>query len=190
MSIGHVDHDPTALGGEAEGKLIPERTVGRQRRYDLMKLKPEVFRKAPDARKTVVYARVASHVQQDILGQQKQVLGFYCAQQGWKFELLSAVGSGMHYYKKGLKRLLHDILAGCVGRLVLTHKDWLLHFGAELVFASCEAKQVEVVILNQGRDTIFDEDLVRDVLEILPVFSARLYGSHSRKNQKLLDGVR
>jgi predicted site-specific integrase-resolvase len=40
-----------------------------------------------------------------------------------------------------------------VGRLVLAHKDRLLRFGAELVFAVCEAKNVEVVILNQGEDT-------------------------------------
>jgi len=31
---------------------------------------------------------------------------------------------------------------------------------------------------------------VKDVLEIITVFSARLYGSRSRKNQKPLDGVR
>jgi len=64
------------------------------------------------------------------------------------------------------------------------------HFGAELVFAICEAKNVEVVILNQGEDTRFEEDLAKDVLEIITVFSARLYGSRSRKNQKLLDGVK
>lgn len=29
----------------------------------------------------------------------------------------------------------------------------------------------------------------KDVLEIITVFSARLYGSRSRKNQKLLDGI-
>jgi predicted site-specific integrase-resolvase len=96
----------------------------------------------------------------------------------------------MNYHKKGLKRLLNMILADEVGRLVITHKDRLLRFGAELVFAICEAKQVEVVILNQGEDTSFEEDLAKDVLEIITVFSARLYGSRSRKNQKLLDGVR
>lgn len=37
---------------------------------------------------------------------------------------------------------------------------------------------------------IFEEDLAKDVLEIITVFSARLYGSRSRKNQKLLDGVK
>ena len=76
-----------------------------------------------------------------------------------------------------------------MGRLVLTHKDRLLRFGAELVFAICEAKGVEVVILNRGEDTSFEEDLAQDVLEIITVFSARLYGSRSRKNQKLIDAA-
>jgi predicted site-specific integrase-resolvase len=79
---------------------------------------------------------------------------------------------------------------GHVGRLVVTHKDRLLRFGVELVFSICEAKGVEVVILNQGKDTTFEEDLAKDVLEIITVFSARLYGSRSRKKQRLLEGVR
>ena len=58
------------------------------------------------------------------------------------------------------------------------------------MFALCEAKGVEVVILNQGEDTTFEEDLANDVLEIITVFSARLYGSRSHKNRKLLDGMR
>jgi predicted site-specific integrase-resolvase len=96
----------------------------------------------------------------------------------------------MNYHKKGLKRLLNDILADQVGRLVVTHKDRLLRFGAELVFAICEAKQVAVVILNQGEDTTFEEERAQDVLEIITVVSARLYGSRARKNQTLLDGVK
>ena len=76
-----------------------------------------------------------------------------------------------------------------IGRLVVTHKDRLLRFGAELVFAVCEAKNVEVVILNQGEDTSFEEDLAKDVLEIITVFSARLYGSRSRKNKKLIESM-
>jgi putative resolvase len=85
---------------------------------------------------------------------------------------------------------MNEIVSGRLGRLVITHKDRLLRFGAELIFALCEAKQVEVVILNQGEDTTFEEDFAKDVLEIITVFSARLYGSRSRKNQKLLEGVK
>lgn len=177
---------------EREGKLIAdERTAGGRRRYDLARLQPERFRTIDQAaRRTVAYARVSSHDQKDDLERQKQVLGLYCAQQGWTFEVIADLGSGMNYHKKGLKKLLEAIIDGQIGRLVITHKDRLLRFGAELVFAICEAKQVEVVILNQGEDTTFEEDLAKDVLEIITVFSARLYGSRSRKNQKLLDGVK
>ncbi|OGT89732.1 MAG: hypothetical protein A2286_10510 [Gammaproteobacteria bacterium RIFOXYA12_FULL_61_12] len=48
----------------------------------------------------------------------------------------------------------------------------------------------EKLIINKGGDTTFEEDLAKNVLEIITVFSARLYGSRSRKNQKLLDGVK
>ncbi|MHB1957243.1 MAG: IS607 family transposase [Sulfobacillus sp.] len=176
---------------EHEGKLIPdERTAGGYRRYDVARIRPEQFHHHAVLRKTIAYARVSSHDQKDDLERQKQVLELYCARQGWTFEVIADLGSGMNYHKKGLKRLLNDVLADRVGRLVVTHKDRLLRFGAELVFAICEAKQVEVVILNHGEDTTFEEDLAQDVLEIITVFSARLYGSRSRKNQKLLDGVK
>lgn len=175
---------------EEEGKLIPQRTAGRQRRYDLAKLKPELFHAAPSERKTIAYARVCSHDQKDDLERQKQVLELYCAKQGWTFEVVADLGSGMNYNKKGLKRLLDEVIEGRVGRLVIAHKDRLLRLGAELIFAICEAKEVEVLILNKGVETSFEEDLAKDVLEIITVFSARLYGSRSRKNQKLLDGVK
>ena len=139
---------------------------------------------------TVAYARVSSHDQKADLERQKQVLELYCAAQGWTFEVITDLGSGMNYQKKGLRRLLNQIIEGKVGRLVVTHKDRLLRFGAELVFAICEAKGVEVVVLNRGDDASFEEDLAKDVLEIITVFSARLYGSRSRKNQRLIDTVK
>ncbi len=204
---------PTTLRRwEREGRLLPDaRTRGGDRRYDLSRLEAEspgadnLDRKTVASargsshdqkadsdnpnRKTVAYARVSSHDQKEDLERQKQVLERYCARQGWRFDVLADLGPGMNYHNKGLKRLLSDILADRVGRLVLTHKDRLLRFGAELVFAICEAKHVEVLILNEGEDTTFEEDRAQDVLEIVTVFSAQLYGSRSRTNQNLLDGA-
>jgi len=175
---------------EKEGKLTSERTPAGHRRYNLSKIKPGLLRTEDVSIKTIAYARVSSHDQKADLERQKQVLELYCARQGWTYEVIADLGSGMNYHKKGLKRLLNDILSDKIGRLVISHKDRLLRFGAELVFAICAAKNVEVVILNQGEDTAFEEDLAKDVLEIITVFSARLYGSRSRKNQKLLDNVK
>jgi putative resolvase len=58
------------------------------------------------------------------------------------------------------------------------------------VFAVCQAKEVEVEIISQGEDKSFEEDLATGVLEIITVFSARLYGSRSHKNQKLIEGLK
>jgi excisionase family DNA binding protein len=174
---------------EAKGRLRPARTKGGQRRYDLAALFPQGHGTAQPCR-TIAYARVSSRGLTADLDRQQQVLELYCTSRGWMFEVIADLGSGMNYHKKGLKRLLDEILADKVGRLVLTHKDRLLRFGAELVFAICQAKGVEVVIINQGDDSSFEEDLASDVLELVTVFSARLYGSRSHKNQKLIDGMR
>src|SRR5205807_6032664 len=100
-------------------------------------------------------------------------LEMFCSSHGWPFEIISDLGSGMNYHKRGLKNLLQKILKENIGRLVITHKDRLLRFGAELVFALCEMKEIEVVIINQGSEPSFEEELAQDVLEIITVFSAR-----------------
>lgn len=173
------------------GVLVAQRTPKGHRRYDLSKINPNLTRnKVEQQRKTIAYARVSSHDQKPDLQRQIEILELYCSAQGWSFEVISDLGSGMNYHKKGLKRLLDDILDNKIDRLVLTHKDRLLRFGAELVFALCEARQVEVVIINQGENLSFEEELAQDVLEIITVFSARLYGSPSKKNKKLIEAVK
>ena len=139
---------------------------------------------------TLGYARVSSHDQKDDLMRQKEELQLFCAQRGWSFEIIEDLGSGMNYRKKGLIELLNRLLSGEIERLVLTHKDRLLRFGAELIFSICEIKRTEVVIINQSQETRFEEELAKDVLEIITVFSARLYGSRSKKNQRLIEAMR
>jgi excisionase family DNA binding protein len=174
---------------ERDGRLVPERTAGGQRRYRLSQIEGRPITPATRTGRTVAYARVSSNDQKEDLARQARVLELHCAAHGWAFELIQDLGSGMNYQKRGLRKLLDDVIAGRVDRLVITHKDRLLRFGAELVFAICETRNVEVVILNKGKDSTFEEDLAKDVLEIITVFSARLYGARSRKNQRLIESV-
>lgn len=175
---------------EKSGKLVPTlRTRGNQRRYD-----PAGFFQARSSRvsqrPTIAYARVSSHDQKEDLQRQREMLEMYCASQGWSFEVIADLGSGMNYQKKGLKKLLEMILDGECGRLVLTHKDRLLRFGAELIFSLCEARGIEVVLINQGDEPTFEEELAKDVLEIITVFSSRLYGARSHKSKKLMHNLK
>jgi predicted site-specific integrase-resolvase len=170
---------------EDEGCAPPSvRTPGGQRRYEVKTSKIQHGK-----RKTIAYARVSSHDQKEDLIRQGKVLELYCAAKGWNFELVTDLGSGMNYRKKGLKSLIDQILESKVERLVLTHKDRLLRFGAELIFSLCEAKNVEVILIHQGEQPTFEEELSKDVLEIITVFSARLYGARSRKNKNVVDKV-
>ena len=76
-----------------------------------------------------------------------------------------------------------------MSRLVITHKDRLLRFGAEIVFRICELKGIEVVIINKGEQPSFEEELTRDVMEIMTVFSAKLYGRRSHKSKKMAEEI-
>lgn len=176
---------------DVDGRLKASRTKGGQRRYDVSSLAGRAPAESTDSDKlTIAYARVSSRDQKADLERQKQVLELFCAQRGWVHEIIADLGSGMNYRKKGLSRLLNLLVNGRIERLVIAHKDRLLRFGADLVFALCEMKGVEVVILNKGEDASFEEDLAKDVLEIITVFSARLYGARSKKNQKLIAGLK
>ena len=174
-----------------DGTLVAKRTENGHRRYDLSESKPHPLNTSPQLnRKTIAYARVSSRDQKDDLQRQSQVLELYCAKQGWSFETITDLGSGMNYKKKGLQELLDSILSGEVERLIITHKDRLLRFGAELVFMICEARNVEVVIINQGEELSFEQELSQDILDIITVFSAKLYGSRSNKNKTFIETVK
>lgn len=172
---------------EASGELLPARkTAGGTRYYataDLMGL--------GDAdTPTVCYARVSSHDQKEDLERQHAMLEAYCAAKGWRSEVIRDLGSGMNYRKPGLNRLLEMILRKQMKRLVITHKDRLLRFGSELVFALCAHQQIEIVVIHKGDQPSFEEELAKDVLEIITVFSARLYGSRSKKNRDLIEAMK
>jgi putative resolvase len=169
---------------DAAGSFVPElRTEGGQRRYSVgqVSAKAGEVKSAP----TIGYCRVSSAKQAEDLERQKAIVAVACAEYG-AFEIISDIGSGMNYNKSGLRDLLDRIADGTVCRLVIADKDRLLRFGAELIFAMCANKGIPVLILNQSPNASFEEDLAKDVLEIVTVFSARLYGSRSKRNKTLL----
>nr|WP_248277731.1 IS607 family transposase [Brasilonema sp. UFV-L1] len=142
------------------GKLRFERTPSGHRRFhlaDIKRITPRDLNQLEE-RITINYARVSSHDQKEDLSRQIQVLEAFSATNGWQYETISDLGSGLNYNKKGLQKLLKRIMQGDVGRLVLTHKDRLLRFSSELVFAMCEEFETEIVIINKStEETSFEQ---------------------------------
>jgi predicted site-specific integrase-resolvase len=173
---------------EKDGSLLPDRISEGKTRYYLLDKLLGFSKKEADL--TIGYARVSSHDQKKDLKTQADALSIYCVKHGWSYKIIEDLGSGMNYKKKGLHQLLNLILQRKIKRLVLMHKDRLLRFGAELIFTLCEIHNIEIILINQGQDLSFEEELAQDVLEIITVFSARLYGSRSKKNLKLIEAAK
>ena len=110
----------------------------------------------------------------------------FCASKGWRYKIIQDVGSGLNYKKKGLLELIQLIETNQIERIVVNYKDRLLRFGTELLFEICKYHNVEIVILNEDEERTHEEELVEDVLSIITVFSAKLYGSRSHKNKKVV----
>ena len=195
ISIGEAEKilgvtPKTVRTWDSQGKIQSERTPNGHRRYD----REEVARISthgnvrpsstePKHNNTIAYARVSSHGQKSDLNRQVELLESFCAANGWTYKVIQDLGSGLNYDKRGLKSLIKEICSGNVDRLVLTHKDRLLRFGSEIVFSLCEFHNTEKGDVQSS----FEEELVSDVLEIITVFSARMYGARSHKTKQLMD---
>ncbi len=71
----------------------------------------------------------------------------------------------------------------------LLNRSPYIQIGAEIVFRICELKGIEIVIINKGEQPSFEEELTRDVMEIMTVFCAKLYGRRSHKSKKMAEEI-
>jgi putative resolvase len=171
---------------EKDGKFRSHhRTVGNHRRYSLDDIigiiHPDVETRR---RKTVCYARVSSQDQKQDLVRQTEVLNKYTLDNNLSdVEHITDIGSGINFKKRGLNELIRQIINNEIDTIVLTHKDRLLRFGSDLIINLAKHFNTKTIILNQV-DRTFEEELAGDVIEILTVFSAKLYGKRSHKNKK------
>jgi predicted site-specific integrase-resolvase len=103
--------------------------------------------------------------------------------------IITDIGSGLNFKRKGLQTILDDAIKGNLLEIVVTHKDRLCRFGFEVFERILSTYKGRIVVLNQ-RTTSPQEELVNDLLSIITVFSARLYGlrAHSIK-KKLKDTI-
>ena len=131
---------------------------------------------------TIVYARVSGVAQKPELANQVNALETYCKQHSITVdEWMSDIGSGLNYKRRRFNRLMEMIELGQVRRLIIAHRDRLVRFGYEYFEAFCERHHTELVVIN-GEAMSPELELVRDLMAIVTVFSARLPGLRSYRN--------
>ncbi|MCA1680137.1 MAG: IS607 family transposase [Thermoleophilaceae bacterium] len=132
----------------------------------------------PAADGVALYARVSSSDQREDLDRQVGRLAAWATAQGLGVTATVAeVGSGLNGSRGKLKRLLAD---PALGTVVVEHRERLARFGVEYVEAALRAQGRRLVVVEERE---VDDDLVRDITEVLTSMCARLYGRRSARRR-------
>lgn len=170
------------------GECVPYHiTKGGTRYYSLDQLKD--FSTADKKEKLVIgYCRVSNLSQKDDLEIQINNIKSYMYAKGYEFEIISDIGSGIDYKKKGLQELLNKINDQDISKIIILHKDKLIGFGFELIEYLCKVNDVEIEIIDnteQSKKEMFD-----NLVQIVTIFANCLYGQQSKKTKQLINGVK
>jgi predicted site-specific integrase-resolvase len=151
---------------------VPARKVGR------LILVDESAGEAGLRPRTAVYARVSSADQKAGLDRQvARVTAWAAAEQISVDTVVVEVGSALNGHRRKFLALLPD---PWVHRIVVEHRDRFCRFGSEYVQAALAARGRELVIVDSAE---VDDDLVRDMTEILTSMCARLCGKRAGENR-------
>ncbi|GAC1637115.1 MAG: IS607-like element ISTko1 family transposase [Ktedonobacteraceae bacterium] len=130
----------------------------------------------------IAYARVSSPGQKKDLSIQKEALQAYCQEHAIKVdEWVEDIGSALNYKRRGFNRIIEHIELGEVSRVVIGDQDRFVRFGYEWFEQFCERHGTQITVIN-GETFSPEEELVRDLIAIVTVFSARLHGLRSHRN--------
>ena len=176
----------TLRNGDKKGKLHPHHTSSNGYRYYSHEQLNQVMNVKPNLDRSVIgYCRVSSNKQKDDLERQIENMKLYLTAQGKPFEIISDIGSGIDYKKKGLKELMKRISQNKVDKVVVFYKDRLLRFGFELVEYIASLYDCDIEIIDHTEKTE-QQELVEDLVQIITVFSCKLQGKRANKARKLV----
>ena len=155
-----------------DGRIETIRVSG-QRRYNV-----DAYLGLQQQQSTICYCRVSSHKQRDDL--ERQVA--FMQEKYPQAEVIKDIGSGLNFKRAGLKAILERAMRGDRIHVVVAHRDRLARFGSELVRQVIEFNGGQLVVLSE--DSLSPEqELTKDLLNIIHVFSCRMHGLRHYKKQ-------
>ena len=177
----------TLRNWDKSGKLKPQivdKNTGY--RYYTEKQLKEFYGEVRNKERMVIgYCRVSSAKQKEELERQVENVKTYLITKGYQFKIISDIGSGINYDRKGLNQLIQMILQDEVSKVVVLYKDRLVRFGFELIENICEFKSVDIEVIDSTEKSE-EQEVVEDLVQIITVFSCRLQGKRAKKTKDMI----
>jgi len=151
------------------GKIETTRTPGGHRRIIIREDVEE---------KVICYCRVSSYKQKDDLKRQVD----FMRENYPNAEIKKDIGSGLNFKRKNFRAILESSMSGVKQTIIIAHRDRLGRFAFDLIQWIVERSGGKLVVLDKTEHSP-EQELTRDLLSILHVFSCRLHGLRSYKNK-------
>jgi excisionase family DNA binding protein len=179
-------HQRTLYQWEEKGHIETIRTPGGKRLYNVDKY-IEINNKNVNESKTdildeldkkegklnIAYVRVSSIGQKDdLVRQKKEMTSKYP-----NHIVVEDIGSGINFNRRGIRKIIKLAISGKINEVVVAYKDRLTRFGYELIEDLIkEYSNGKIIIVNDKEDIEPEEELAKDVLQIMNVFVAKMNG--------------
>ena len=156
-----------------QGKIKYITTNGGHRRYFIGDEK-----KNEEPTIKIIYSRVSSRKQQGDLERQ----GEYLRDKYPEHKLISDIGSGINFERKGFKRILEGVFKRNISEVVVAQRDRFTRFGYPL-FEWIFKEHNSLLICDQEEGEQKDE-LQEDLMAIITVFTSRYYGKRNYRKKR------
>ena len=190
-------HTRTLYNWEKKGWIETKRTKGGMRLYNVDKylrnmgiinienecLNDDEINDLHKSKKrlNISYVRVSSTGQKDDLERQLEMV----KKKYPKNKIIKDIGSGINLNRKGLRKIIDLAIEGKIKTLVVAYKDRLTRFGFELIEDLIKKYSNGKIIVIEQKDVMEpEEELVKDVLQLMNVFVAKMNGLRKYKKRK------
>ena len=172
----------TLRNWDKEGKLKPTYVTENGYRYyseDLLNKFRNIKNVNKIKKKNILYARVSTKNQKDELNRQIDNLKQYAYSKGYSFEIITDIGSGLNYQRKGFNSILYSDKKQ---KILISYKDRFVRFGFDWFDKFLKSKGSEIEIVN-NEDLSPQKEMVQDLISIIDIFSCHIYGLRKYKKQ-------
>ena len=156
-----------------ENKIQSYKTPTGQRMFNKQSLQNlSNHNKTVKEKTKIIYCRVSTKKQSDDLDRQIEFMRS-------KFPshiLITDIGSGINWKRKGLKTILEQSMLGNVSEVVVAHRDRLSRFAFELIEWICMQNNTKIIVLDREEAHSSEQDLAEDIMSIITVFAAKEHG--------------
>ncbi len=156
-------------------------------RYDYNEEDVYKFLNKDCKRKTVIYARVSTNKQKKDLENQIDMLKQFCFMNGYTLNgIYSDIASGISFENRNdFFKLLDEVIAGKVDKVVISYKDRLSRVGFELFEHLFLRFNTQIIVVSDiGNSKLDSEEIFEEIVSLLHCYSMKLYSNRNKSKIK------